>query len=68
MTNCNSEKTNGYKGNDNAKKSMLANKHMQIRLTEFEKSVFVAQAKKKKMTLSKWVLKTLMENVLTKQK
>ena len=68
MTNSDSRKTHGNKGNCNAKKKTLATTHMQIRLTEFEKSVFVAQAKKKRMTLSKWVLKTLMDNVLTKQK
>ena len=61
-------KTHGNNGNCNAKKKTLAATHMQIRLTEYEKSVFVAQAKKKRMTLSKWVLKTLMDNVLTKQK
>lgn len=68
MKNSDSEKKHGNKGNCNAKKTLLASNHMQIRLTESEKSIFVAQAKKNGMTLSKWVLKTLMEHVLTKQK
>ncbi len=67
MKNSDSEKKHGNKGNCNAKKAMRANTHMQIRLTDSEKSIFVDQAKKNGMTLSKWVLKVLMENVLTKQ-
>ena len=61
-------KHHGNKGNSNAKKKTLASCQMQIRISESEKAIFVAQAKEQKMTLSAWVLKILNDYVLTKQK